>query len=72
MGVLIYAGLVLALTLVLAAGILGGVTWNKAVNGTASSVELAGRFGVTVGIVVIAGAVAFVTSAVASVLAQFI
>lgn len=71
MSALIYAGLVLALTLVVIAGIGGGVTWHKAVNGTASSGELAVGGIIVVGGIAAAGVVAFVASATATFLSQF-
>ncbi|HJC61194.1 MAG TPA: hypothetical protein H9755_12835 [Candidatus Dietzia intestinigallinarum] len=66
MSALIYAGLVLALMVVVSAGIWGGVPW-QGCERHASSGELVGGFG---GVVVIAGLVAFATSYTTTFLSQ--
>lgn len=61
----------LALTLVVVAGVYGGVTAHKAVNGTASGPELAVGVVRVAGIICVACLVAFATSYTATFLSQF-
>lgn len=57
--------------LVVGAGVYGGVTAHKAVNGAKSGDELAVAAVRVVGIIAVAGLVAFATSYTAAFLAQF-